>query len=229
MDLDSFGVPLVVALATLFLVWHVVGSLIHRRRVAATARWLSRGLELVRPEGAGGRPALKRLSVHVFNLSLEEARPPFRTVAATALLHSRDMLSVWLLDRLVGRRDMLLLRCELRRQPIWGLEVFRSRGLLAGDARRLATQEGWPIAPPEEDDRRAPLLAAHGGGKSGDLCRALLEAVGDERRRLVRLGIRRRPPHLTLALDLPDPSRTDPAETMRLAERLATITLAYST
>jgi len=135
------------------------------------------------------------------------------------------MITVWLMDRLVGRRDLLMLRCDLERQPIWGLELFRPRSILAGDARRLAAEEGWPIEPSGE----AALLAAHGGGKAGELCRALLDALGEEHRRIVRLGIRRRPPHLTLALDLPDPGSSDPHETMRLAERLATITLAYST
>jgi hypothetical protein len=224
-DLDNLGIPLTVLFVASFLAWFAVGSIVTRRRVAAAARWVNRGLEVYRDESPkGSKASLKWLSPTAFNILLDGPRAPFRGVIATVLLQSRDMVTIWLMNRLTGRRDLLLLRFELRRQPIWGLEVFRARSLLAGDSRRLATQEGWPLEP-----NPPHLLTAHGGGKAGELCRALLDALGEERRRLVRLGVRRRAPHLTLALDLPDPSKSDPAETMRLAERLATITLAYST
>ena len=226
MDLDSLGIPLVVVMVAVFLAWFFIGSIVNRRRIAEAARWINRGLEVLRePPPNPSKASIKWISTNAFNILLEGPRPPFRGVVATVLLQSRDMITVWLMDRLTGRRDLLLLRCELRRQPIWGLEVFRPRSILAGDARRSATLEGWPIEP----SGNGSLVAAHGGGKAGELCRALLEALGDERRRLVRLGIRRRSPHLTIALDLPDPVSSDPRETMRLAERLATITQAYST
>ena len=225
-DLDRLGIPLVVALVAVFLVWYFVGSVLNRRRMAEAARWVNRGLEGYRDEPPNqSKASIKWLSTNAFNILLEGARPPFQGIIATVLLQSRDMITVWFMDRLTGRRDLLMLRCDLRRQPIWGLEVFRPRSILAGDARRLATGEGWPIQPSEDKS----LMAAHGGGKAGELCSALLDALGEERWRLIRLGIRRRAPHLTLALDLPDPASTDPHETMRLAERLATITLGYST
>ena len=223
---DNLGPILTAAIVATFLGWYFIGAAINRRRIAEAARWVHRGLDIYRdPTPDRTKASIKWLSTNAFNIMLEGARPPFSGLVATVLLQSRDMVTVWLTDRLSGRRDLLLLRCEFQRQPIWGVEIFRPRSVLAGDARRLATTEGWPVEPSDQAD----LLTAHGGGKAGELCRELLEALGDEHRRLVRLAVRRQAPHLTLALDLPDPAASDPQETMRLAERLATITLAYST
>ena len=49
------------------------------------------------------------------------------------------------------------------------------------------------------------------------------------RRRLVRLSVRRQSPHLSLGLDMPDPGSNDPADVMRLGDRLVAVTLDYST
>lgn len=226
MGLDDIGLSAVIAIALLFLVWYLVGSWVNRRRMADAARWVHRGLAHYHDPRAGrAKESIKWLSTNAFNMLLENPKPPFAGVLATVLLQSRDMLTVWLSDRLSGRRDLLLLRYELKRQPIWGVEIFRPRGLLAGEARRVAREEGWSIEP-SADGR---LLAAHGGGQAEQLCRELLAVLGERREGIVRLGVRRQAPHLTLALDLPDPSTTDPRDTMRLGERLAEITLAYAT
>jgi hypothetical protein len=226
LDLDGAGIYLVVALAGIFLVWYFVGAYLTRRRLGVAARWVYRGLSLYRdPTPERTRASIKWLATNAFNIVLEEPRPPLRGVVVTVLLQSRDMMTVWLIDRLTGRRDLVLLRFDLERQPIWGAEIFRRRSLLAGDANRQAREAGWNAE--LTDDPK--LAAAHGGGKAGDLCRELLAALGEERQRLVRLSVRRQSPHLTLALDLPDPATSDPLEVTRLGERLVTITLTYTT
>jgi hypothetical protein len=226
LDFEGVGIYLVAAFAGVFIVWYFVGGYLTRRRLALTARWVYRGLEVYRdPEPDRTRAAIKWLATNAFNIMLERPRPPLSDVLVTVLLQSRDMMTVWLIDRFTGRRDLVLLRYDLERQPIWGLEVFRRRGLLAGDATRQARQEGWPI----ESSDDGGLRTAHGGGKAGELCQELLAALGEERRRLVRLSVRRQSPHLTVAMDLPDPTSSDPRELMRLGQRLATITLGYTT
>jgi hypothetical protein len=225
-NLDDYGIPLVFALAAIFIAWFFAGAVVNRRRLAQTARWVRRALDDYRlPEPSKSTLSIKWISTNAFIILLEGARHPFTGLAATALLRSRDMVTIWLLDRIVGRRDLLMLRCELPRLPIWGVEIFRPRSILSGDIRQTAKREGWPI----ESAASGPLMTAHGGGKAGELCSALLDALGDRRQEVVRLAIHRRAPHLTLALDLPDPTSADPRETMQLAERLATITLGYCT
>jgi hypothetical protein len=225
-DLDSIGIAAAFGLAALFIAWYFIGAAINRRRIADAARWVNRGLEAFKEGGQGkSSVSIKWLATNAFNILLEGARPPFRAVVATVLLQSRDMVTVWMIDRVTGRRDILLLRCDLRKLPIWGLEVFRPRSILSGDARQRAKQEDWPV----ELSPDGTLLVAHGGGKAGQLCASLLREIGNEGRCLIRLGISRRSPHLMLAIDLPDPARSDPRDTLRLAERLAAVTGRYST
>jgi hypothetical protein len=225
-SVDNLGIGVVFAIAALFLIWYLVGAMVNRRRIAAAARWVHRGLESYRdPHRGTSKASIKWLSTNAFSILVEDARAPVGGVSATVLLQSRDMITVWLADLLSGRRDLLLLRYDFRRQPIWGVEIFRRRSILAGDARRYAAQEGWSIEPSAD----AELLTAHGGGKAGELCHELLEALGGDRRHVIRLAVRRQAPHLTLAFDLPDPATADPAETIRLADRLARVVLGYST
>lgn len=226
MNLDDYGIPLVFGLAATFIVWYFAGAILNRRRLAQTARWVRRALDDYRaPEPSKSTLSIKWISTNAFIMLLEGARLPFTGVAATVLLRSRDMVTIWVLDRISGRRDLLMLRCELARLPIWGVEIFRPRSILSSDIRQTAKREGWPI----ESAGSGSLMTAHGGGQAGELCAALLDALGDRRQRVVRLAIHRRAPHLTFALDLPDPASADPRETMQLAERLATITLRYCT
>lgn len=225
-DLESVGIYLVVALAGIFLIWYLAGAYLTRRRLARASTWVYRGLDhYSHPTPKRTKASIKWLSTNAFNILLQDARPPMSEVVVTVLLQSRDMISVWLIDWFTGRRDLLMLRFDLDRQPIWGVEIFRRRSLLAGDARRQVTDAGWPVEPTGDPE----VLTAHGGGRAEDLCRELLTTLGDGRWGLIRLSVRRQSPHLTLAVDLPDLATTDPLEVMRLGESLASVALAYST
>jgi hypothetical protein len=122
---------------------------------------------------------------------------------------------VWAWNRLHGRRDMILLQATLRTQPFAGLEVYRPGTLLAGDSRHLARLEGWAESPLDD------LVIAGAGEAPQRMAGELLEALAPERSRLVRLAVRRQAPHLTVALNVPDPARFDADDARRLAQRLA--------
>ncbi|TMF04145.1 MAG: hypothetical protein E6I52_05595 [Chloroflexi bacterium] len=49
----------------------------------------------------------------------------------------------------------------------------------------------------------------------------LVDLIGLERPRLVRLAVRRQDHHLTLALNVPDPRDLDPTTVSHLAQQLA--------
>jgi hypothetical protein len=93
--------------------------------------------------------------------------------------------------------------------------VYRPGTMLAGDARHLARQEGWAEAPLDD------LTVAAAGEPPRKLATDLLEVLHGERKRLVRLAVRRQGNQLTLALNVPDPRAFDPTEATRLARRLA--------
>jgi hypothetical protein len=123
---------------------------------------------------------------------------------------------VWAWNRLHGRRDMVLIQAALKKQPFSGLEVFRSGTVLTGDSRAFARQEGWP-----ESTLDAELRVAAPGDAQEKLAGELVHALGGDRERLVRLAVRRQGQHLTLALNVPDPSRFEPTQALRLVQTLA--------
>ena len=113
MGLDNFEVLLAVALIAVFLGWYFAGAVINRRRIAAAARWLHQGLQVYRdPVSDRTKSSIRWLATNSFNILLENARPPIKGLGATVLLQSRDMVTVWLTDKLIGRRDLLMLRYE---------------------------------------------------------------------------------------------------------------------
>lgn len=217
--LNQLGLPAVLVLGAIFIVWFVAGNELMRRRGRALALWSKRALDPL-----GGRQAIQWITMHSFRLEVDGLKPPFRSGTMTGLVESWDVPFTWLVNRLNGRRDMVLVQLALRQQPIWGVELFRSRSILAGDARHLAAQEGWVTEPFEEF-----LLASAPGASSQKLARELLAALGPRRADLLRLAVRRRGLHLTLGLNVPHQQRVQPAELTQLLQGLAAVTLRYAT
>ena len=212
--------PAILALGVFFIGWYFVGNEIMRRRGRELALWCKRALDPL-----GGRQAVQWITMHSFRLQVDGLKAPFQSGSLTGLVESWDVPMIWLGNRLNGRRDMVLLQVSLRRQPIWGMELYRPRSVLAGDARRFAREEGW--ADEQLDEFR--FASAGSGGALVGLAREFLVELGDERANLVRLSVRRQGPHLTLALNVPDRSGLTPAGFHQLMERLASATLKYAT
>src|SRR5438132_5001253 len=205
---DSLG--LAVALGLLLVAWYWAGNELMRRRAHRLALWSKRVIDPL-----GGRQSIRWLGGQAFRLEVEEPKAPFRTLMLTGLVESWDVPMVWAWNRLHGRRDMILLQATLRSQPLFGLEVYRPGTLLAGDSRHLARQEGWAESPIDDLTVAGAREAPHA------MARELLDELAPERSRLIRLAVRRQAPHLTLALNVPDPVRFNADEVRRLAERLA--------
>jgi len=190
--LDEVGGALLFILAGGWVAWLLIGTLVNRRRAAALSRWV---YQEARPYGS--KLYVRWITMAAFELTVPQARAPFRDLAFTALVESREMPFIWLFNRLRGRGDLLVLRAETRRRPVWGLEVFHPRGVLAGDARRAAEDAGWTPAAGADD-----LLRANGGGAAAELSDRLLAALGPYAPRLERLAVRREAPQLLVALTL---------------------------
>jgi hypothetical protein len=116
------------------------------------------------------------------------------------------------------------LQVSLRQQPIWGFELYRPRSVLAGDARKYAREEGWT-----ETAFYGFRLASAGGLKMEKPVRELMAELGDDATNLVRLAVRRRGLHLTLAMNVPDRSRLTPDRFSQIVERLARVLLRFAT
>lgn len=206
---ESLGLPIAVALGIVLIGWYFVGNEVMRRRAHRLAVW---GKRVVDP--LGGPQSIRWLGGQAFRLELDAPRPPFKSVALTGLVESWDVPMVWAWNRLHGRRDMIQLQASLRAQPTWGLELFRPDSILAGDARGLARQEGWAESALDE------FVVAAPSDEQRQLASALLDTLNADRARLLRMGVRRQDPHVTLALNVPDPATFDAEGASRLISRI---------
>lgn len=217
--MNQVALPIVLGLGAILIVWFVAGNERMRRRGRSLAIWSKRALDPL-----GGRQAIQWITLHSFRLEVDGLKPPFTSGTMTGLVESWDVPFTWLINRLNGRRDMVLVQLAMRQQPIWGVELFRPRSVLAGDARHLATQEGWQTEPFEEF-----LLASPVGASSQKLAGELLAALGPRRSDLLRLAVRRRGLHLTLGFNVPDRERVQPQDLTRTLQAVAGVALRYAT
>lgn len=216
---QNLALPIVFAIGVVLIGWYLVGNEVMRRRGRSLAVWCKRSLDPL-----GGRQAIQWLTTQSFRLEVEGLKAPFGSGTLSGLVESLDVPVIWLANRANGRRDMVLLQVSLRQQPIWGFELYRPRSVLAGDARKYARDEGWT-----EIAVDGFQLASASGPKMEKAARELMAALGDEATNLIRLAVRRRGLHLTLALNVPDRSRLSPQDFSRIVERLAGAVSRYST
>ncbi|TAK20116.1 MAG: hypothetical protein EPO26_18640 [Chloroflexota bacterium] len=207
---DQAALPVVLALAALFLGWYILGNELMRRRARRLALWCKRAVDPL-----GGQQAVRWLTLQSFRLELDALNQPFERGTITGLVESWDVPLIWIWNRRRGRRDMVLLQIVLRRQPLWGFELYRPGSLLAGDARHVAADEGWSESALDEFRLCLP------GPGAAALPNALLAELDTYRSNLVRLAVRRRDIHLTLALNVPDPAGFGPDRFADLVGRLA--------
>lgn len=213
------ALPLVLALAFLLIGWYVAGNEVMRRRARTLAIWCKRALDPL-----GGKQAVQWTTTQSFRLEVDGVRAPFVAGSINGLIESMDVPIIWLLNRATGRRDMVLLQLSLRQQPIWGLELYRPGSVLASDARKYVAEEGWT-----ETVIDGFRLASVGGPTMEKIARELLAELGEQQPDLVRLAIRRRGLHLTLAMNVHHRSRMEPARFTQMVDRLARAILRFST
>jgi len=209
--LDRLTLPLVGVLAVVLLVWYLAGNELMRRRGSRLAVWCKRAAD-----NMGGKQAIKWFTLHSFRLEIEQVTTPIiRSAVLTGLVESWDVPVIWLWNRMNWRRDMVLAQLVLATQPMAGLELYRPGAILAGDAQHAARQEGWEEEPLDEF-RIAPATE-----RSQKLARQLLTDLEAQRPHLIRLSVRRRDTHLSLALNVPEPAAFRPEAFYELLSRLA--------
>jgi len=129
------GVIAVIGVCAALVLWYGAGHLYNRARGQRLFRWLKAGIDVLggeREEGWIGSPA-SGARVNVLH-----ADPPFRRLEITLLLENREVPLLWLLDRLRGRKDRLIIRATLRSPRRGAVEIAASR-------RRIGhwQDQGW--------------------------------------------------------------------------------------
>jgi len=182
----NIGQILVIALSALLGVWYFGGAWVNRKRGVATYYWLREGLQAV--VGAIGEARWLGSASAGGRLAVPEAKAPFRTVEAIFTLEAREMLPWWLIQRLRGRRDSLIIRASLRHRP--------PLLLVTAQADQTAP-EGY-----QAHDAPAGLRLFAADGVSAAQIRALQSFLETYATGLKTLSCEAKRPHLVLQIDL---------------------------
>ncbi len=203
------GQELAVILSVLLGINYFVGMMINRRKGTALFRWIREGAQATLGKVSEARWIGSASSGA--RLTVAQAKAPFRRVEMAYLLATRELLPLFWLQRLRGRRDELILKALLREPPALEWELLRpydtrgQRQLEEKGFRAGPEMDGWVLYHRGElsPERRAQI-------------QALVQRLGPALR---GASLRRQQPHLVARLSLPADLNTPAADLFRtLAE-----------
>jgi hypothetical protein len=181
------GIAAVIGLCVFLALWYGAGYLYNRRRGQRLFRWLMAGLDVLggeREAGWIGSPASGA------RVNVVRADPPFRRLEITLLLANRENPLLWLIDRLRGKRDSLILRATLRSPQRGEVEVSSA-------SRRAARRREQPWTWQDGPHGLAAAYQGTGAERQLAVLESWLQAYGAS---LHRLLWRKLDPHIVLEM-----------------------------
>jgi hypothetical protein len=163
-------------------------------------RWLQSGLPRI-----GRRTTLRWLGSSAVQLDVVDPAEPFREATVLVVLEPRDVPLLWLFARARGRRDMLIVRTNLRRAPRLDLEAVHPEAWIR--ATDVEEADGWGSI-----DLGPGLTTTASGVVEPDTvaaARRAREGIAATGATVWRLSIRRVVPHLEIHLRPPSSWRGD--------------------
>lgn len=193
----NIGQWIAIGLSGFFGVWYVIASFFNRRRGVETYHWLKAGLDnygkiseakWIGSSGSGAR------------MSIAKADKPFRQVEAIFLLESREILPIWLFNRLRNKQDEMVLKANLRQVTHQEVEAApkgnrKLRGLLSSSAEHKVPFEQVPAPEGFEILRR--------GIQDEESLERLRDFLSKHNASIFQFSLRRKLPHLILRARLP--------------------------
>lgn len=188
------GLSLLILAVILFLGWYAVGTQYNVRRGNDALKWLQKGLPVI-----GERAALRWLGSSVVELKIAKAKDPFRSSEVLVVLEPRDVPVLWWWGRARGRRDLIIVRGQLRAAPHFDLEARGRRIWGPGELKRDVSPKWIPVQGGVAND----MSADYRGEISPFSINRLIVAASVDGVTLNRLAIRRAVPNLEMHFVLP--------------------------
>ena len=217
-DVLSFNDPFtlfLIAVAGVLLAGYGLGRWVNRRRAQIISAWLEPGLRAL-----GGHPVARPLNRSAFRFKVTQARSPYATLSVSVVLLSREVLPVWLLERLRRRQDVLFWHIKWRQPPKVEAEVIDANNELGRRGESVARQLGWmPGNPSGTWHVYGPSAAAMARAQ------AMAQLLTEQGVTFWRLAVRKEEPHLLLSMPLPEPRRTSSGQLVAALGRLSKLAL----
>ena len=193
--------------------WFAFGVIWNIRRGNAVLKWMQSGLPRL-----GEKTTLRWLGSSAVELSIAKARPPFRRVDLVLVLEPRDVPWFWLIARLRGRRDMLIVRGQLTTAPQFEYDLLAPGSWSEREIVGRGEARQWETETLGDTHFRAPAPTR---SLSRQIAPGALEAARRVWPTVWRLSSRREAPQLELHVPLPDPRQGDAAQFFNALRGLA--------
>jgi hypothetical protein len=190
--------------------WFALGTHVNVRKGHRFLEWLQGGLPLV-----GEKTTLRWLGSSVVHLQIEKAREPFRRVEVLIVLEPRDVPPLWLLSRLRGRRDLLIVRTELRSVPSQQVEILDRQAWSTVAIDKEVRQQQWQVVPSDNFPFRVYALPSLANTAQ------LMADAGGAGLPLVRIGVRRTNNSLEMQWLLPSQPESSARAVFEAVQRVA--------
>ncbi|HSB79749.1 MAG TPA: hypothetical protein VLM91_13285 [Candidatus Methylomirabilis sp.] len=187
------GTDLAIALAAFLLLWYVVGGFLNRRRAGRIVRQVRDSIESL-----GGNATIRWIGRNAFRIEVDKLTAPFEKLSISGLLEPRETFFLWLVWRLGGRQDWLMIRATLNGAVGPAFEVYHPRRRGAADVSRAIRSLDWRA---EVLPGHAELLCASADARGKALAGEILATLRNIP--VWRVGLQSQAPQLTLSLPVP--------------------------
>jgi len=188
--------------------WFALGTHINVRKGHRFLEWLQAGLPLM-----GGKTTLRWLGSSVVQLQIANAHEPFRSVEILIVLEPRDVPPLWLLSRMRGRRDLLIVRTQLRDVPKSQLEILHTEAWSTQTVEREVKDLNWELTESQPFRIYARQLVVNPSDLVATAAQTKLE--------LLRLGVRRSDHAFELHWRLPSQPASSSRDVFQVIQALA--------
>lgn len=193
-SMPEMATQVVIALSITLVVWYVAGSWMNRRRASHLLRWIREGVRVF-----GGEATWRGMGTSGFQVSVKGVKHPFKRIEMMVLLESREMLLLWLFNRLRGQRDLMVFKADLRTRPKAELEIAPKKGRVTRKILKAIEEEAWARGGIEDTD----LMLLRKGKEVTSLAEKLAPLLREYAPYIRRLSLRKESPHFLVNLSLP--------------------------
>lgn len=188
-----------IVLALAVIGWFGFGTIANVRAGNRVMKWLREGLSVI-----GEKTTMNWIGSAAIQFKIAKAKGAFRSTETVFAFEPRDVVFLWLLARLQGRRDLMIFRGTLNAAPDFELEVFDPQGWLAAHPQKEIRQKDWqPMALPAQ----FKLQAYYSGAVDAALAQSFINLATRAGAKLTYLSVRRSLPNLQAHWLLPDPQK----------------------
>ena len=211
------GLAIFILAVILVLGWFAIGTQWNVRKGDSVLKWLQDGLPVI-----GERTTMRWLGSSVLELKIEKGNKPFKSAETLIVFEPRDIVLLWGLARLRGRRDLFIFRSQLLSEPQFEIEAIEEGAWSTGGIEKNMKRSHWRQSEVATGTFPGRLSIYCPNGENTVLAAAFLDKASQMGKKLIRLSVRRDKQMLELQYPLSQANTISARELFSGIKQLAT-------